>query len=105
MAITATIAPQCVRPGTPATIDVKTDPKAGVGYEAIYAGGKTGAAPPFGNGMGGNAGGYADAKGHYSNTWVVSPQAPLGPAYVVVAAVATGRKGQIKVPFKVAATC
>ena len=78
--VQATIEPSCILRGGTATITIVTQPKAGVAYHAVYAGTEGGAPPPYGHGHGGDAGGYTDAQGRYTSTWVVSPTAPVGPA-------------------------
>lgn len=57
---------------------------AAVAYLASYAHGKSGAPPPFGDGLGGNESGMTDSNGNYSAHWVVSPVTPIGPARVDV---------------------
>jgi hypothetical protein len=82
--VQGTVTPGCVRRGGTARISVVTVPKGAVGYHAIYAGTKGGAPPPFGYGYGGDGRGFANGEGHYTDTWVVSPNAPVGPARVDV---------------------
>lgn len=65
-------------------IVVRTQPKYAVAYNAEYAGTKGGAPPPYGSGYGGNDKGYPNPDGVYRSSWVVSPQAPAGPARVDV---------------------
>jgi hypothetical protein len=84
IAVSATVSPTCARRGDTMTIDVSTLGGAGVAYNAMYAGEESGAAPPYGNGHGGNNGGSADQRGHWTDTWVVGASAPEGAARVEV---------------------
>ncbi len=63
---------------------VETLPKSVVAYVAVYSDGKSGAAPPWGAGYGGNDGGHADSNGVYKSSWTISSTAPRGPAKVEV---------------------
>ena len=74
--VTASIDPACVSPGAAVTLSVHTQPKAYVIYQAIYSDGGSGAAPPYGKGYGGNAGGVAGPDGTYQSAWVVAANAP-----------------------------
>lgn len=82
--VAATVSPACVRPGDTATLTVRTEPGAGIGYQAVYSDGASGAAAPFGRGYGGNDKGKADDGGTFVSTWVVSNDAPRGRARVDV---------------------
>jgi hypothetical protein len=82
--VEATLSPLCVRPGGTMSIVVQTRPKYAVAYNAEYAGTQGGAPPPYGAGYGGNDKGYPNPDGVYRSSWVVSPQAPAGPARVDV---------------------
>jgi hypothetical protein len=82
--VEASVTPVCVRPGGTVNLFVQTRPKYAVAYHAVYAGTKGGAPPPYGHGYGGNDKGYANPDGVYRSSWVVSPQAPVGPARVDV---------------------
>lgn len=99
--ITATVTPSCVFPGTAVTLRVTTKPNAAIAYVAIYNGDKSGAAPPWGEGYGGNDKGDADGSGKWSSTWTVSATAPSGPARVMLVVGANGKQRSIDVPFTV----
>jgi hypothetical protein len=100
--IDAAVTPSCVVVGSTARLDVKTKPKGAVGFVAVYAGEKSGAAPPFGEGYGGNDKGTADGSGKWSSSWTVALNTPPGPAYVLLVVAYSGKQRQIKVPFTVA---
>jgi hypothetical protein len=101
--VTSEVTPSCIKPGSRATMTVKTEPQAAIAYHAMYAGSRGGAAPPFGSGYGGNDKGFADGEGRYSSSWIVSPQAPPGPARLDVVVAAPGdRWGYDDPPFWVA---
>lgn len=93
---------RCVRHGESMTIEVQTEPDASVAYHAVYAGEEGGAVPPYGEGHGGNGGDPADSEGRYSDTWVVGPDAPEGPARVDVAAAYYGEMTRMALEFEVA---
>jgi hypothetical protein len=97
----AVVTPTCVRAGGTATLTVATAPGAAIAYVAVYAGDKSGAEPPFGYGYGGNAGGYTDQSGGWTQTWTVRPDAPLGPAKVTVGAGSHQTNKQVDAPFTV----
>jgi len=99
--VSGTITPKCVRPGTQATIVVQTLSKSAVAYDTYYSNGKTGGQPPFGDGLGGNAGGMTDANGRYSSSWIVSANAPAGTAYARVVVGHAGASTETSVPFAV----
>ena len=99
--INASVSPSCVRAGGTATVTVVTAPRAAVGYVAEYAGRKSGAAPPFGYGYGGNAGGYTDQSGGWTQTWTIRADAPIGPANVIVAVASHQTHKQVNAPFTV----
>lgn len=102
VAVSASVAPTCVRPGGTITITIKTESQGGAAYNAFYSDGKSGAAPPYGEGYGGNNGGIADEGGTYTDTWTVAANAPTGPGRIdVVAGNSTGF-GETKVAFAVA---
>jgi hypothetical protein len=82
--VEARVTPVCVLPGGTMNLFVQTRPKYAVAYNAVYAGTKGGGPPPYGYGYGGNDKGYANPDGVYRSSWVVSPQAPAGPARVDV---------------------
>lgn len=101
---TASLEPACVAPGQSLTLTVNTGkPYAGLVYLAWYAGGKTGAPPPWGDGFGGNSGGPSDAAGLYSDTWVVRADAPVGKGRVDVTVVydSDGSERELQLPFVV----
>lgn len=101
--VDATVSPACIRPGGTASLSVKTEPRAGVAWHAIYAGSRGGAQPPFGSGYGGNDKGFTDEQGRYSATWAVSAQAPPGPGRVdVVVGTAEDKWGYDDPPFWIA---
>ncbi len=96
------VQPSCIRPGGKATLTVQTTPKAGIAYHALYAGTKGGAPPPFGSGYGGNDKGFVNDDGRYVSSWIVSPEAPAGPARVDVIVGWDGKWGYDDPPFWVA---
>jgi hypothetical protein len=97
----ASVSPRCVRAGEVVTVTVLTAPTAAIGYVAVYAGEKSGAAPPFGYGYGGNAAGYSDQSGTWTQTWTVRADAPVGPARTTVVAASHQTNKQVDVPFTV----
>lgn len=99
--IEASISPTCVPVGGTAKLTVKTVPRAAIAYVAIYANGKSGAEPPWGEGYGGNDRGNADFRGQWSATWVVSLTAPKGDAHVMLVVGSKGKQRSIDVPFSV----
>ncbi len=99
--ITAAITPACVLPGAVATLNVTTVPKAALAYVAIYAGEKSGAAPPWGEGYGGNDKGETNHEGRWVNSWTVALNAPTGPARVMLVVGSKGKQRSIDVPFSV----
>jgi endonuclease YncB( thermonuclease family) len=99
--ITAAVTPACVARGGTATLRVTTVPKAAIAYVAIYAGEKSGAAPPWGEGHGGNDKGESNHEGRWVNSWTVSLTAPTGPARVMLVVGAKGKQRSIDVPFSV----
>jgi hypothetical protein len=100
--IQAAVNPGCVASGAKVTLDVKTKGGAAVAFVAVYAGEKSGAAPPWGEGYGGNDKGWADGHGKWSTSWTVRVDTPPGPAYVQLVVGYGGKSRQIKVPFSVA---
>jgi hypothetical protein len=101
--VSATLDPECVRPGGSVTITIASEPHASVAYNAIYADGQAGAPAPFGANYGGNAGGPTGEEGLYRDTWTVAANAPSGPGHVeVVAGASGGGFGKTTVPFAVA---
>jgi hypothetical protein len=101
--VASEVTPACVTPGGRATVTVKTEPNIAVAYHAMYAGSRGGATPPYGSGYGGNDKGMTDGEGRYSSSWIVSPQAPPGPARLDVIVAAPGdRWGYDDPPFRVA---
>lgn len=81
LAITAELTETCVRPGGTQTVKVRTLSYAGVAFDTEYSDYLTGMQPGH---YGGNSGGFTDAEGTYSFTWVVAPNAPAGKATVLV---------------------
>jgi hypothetical protein len=101
--VTAHVTPTCVVAGRTATVTVKTARNAALAYVAVYAGEKSGAAPPFGYGYGGNADGYSSpVDGSWANTWTVRADAPTGKARVTVVVAWHQTSKQVDVPFTVA---
>jgi hypothetical protein len=101
--VSSEVTPACIKPGGRATMTVKTEPRSAVAYHAMYAGSRGGAVPPYGSGYGGNDKGYSDGEGRYSSSWIVSPEAPPGPARLDVVVAAQGdRWGYDDPPFWVA---
>jgi hypothetical protein len=80
---------------------VQTLSQSAVVFDTYYSNGKTGGTPPFGDGLGGNAGGMTDDNGRYTSTWVVSPKAPSGAAYALVVVSHGTSTTETKVPFAV----
>jgi hypothetical protein len=100
--IHATVAPTCVQAGSAAHLTVHTAPNAAVAYVAMYAGNKSGAVPPFGDGYGGNSEGYSSrTDGVWTDTWTVRADAPRGPAHVTVVVASHQTTKQVDVPFTV----
>jgi hypothetical protein len=89
------------------TLVVNTNPKAAVGYQAIYSDNHGGGPPPYGSGYGGNDKGLADDSGRMRSTWVISPSAPTGIARVDVVVGWQGKWGYQSLTFHVGpdATC
>jgi len=99
--VDAALEPTCVVAGGVVTLTVVTEPRASVGYEAVYSDGGTGTAAPVGAGYGGNNAGLAGPRGDYSDTWRVSPDAPRGRARVDVFVGYDSEFGYDGVPFRV----
>ena len=98
--VTAELQESCVKPGGSQTVNVRTEPEAGVAYDTEYADYSTGSMPGH---YGGNTAGYADGAGTWSSTWVVAPNAPAGKATVLVlVAKGTDGLGETKAVFTVA---
>lgn len=100
--ITATLSATCVERGGEVTLTVEAGHDTAVIYLAYYAGGENGAPPPYGDGHGGNDGDMTDGDAQYQDTWVVSPDAPVGPARVEVKAARHGESSTAVVRFEVA---
>lgn len=100
--VTADLTPTCTVPGGQFTIEIHTQPELLVTYHAIYEGEEGGAHEPFGEGHGGNNAGYADANGDYTDSWVVSADAPVGEGRVEVFAADGDKIGYIPVVFEIA---
>lgn len=71
----------CVRPGGSQSITIRSKPDAAVGYDSVYADGKSGMMEGH---YGGNMGGFTDKEGEWRDTWVVAAHAPSGPVQVNV---------------------
>jgi len=98
--------PDCVLRGTSVVLTVQTGVEnAAVGYVAFYANGKDGAKYPYGDDLGGNAGGMTDESGRYEDRFIVSAAAPAGKARVHIAVGFPGGNAQdfeeFDVPFRV----
>lgn len=65
-------------------IHVETSEPTGVLYLAHYSDGESGAAKPIGAGYGGNGSGFTDPAGRFTDRWMVSDAAPLGPGWIQV---------------------
>lgn len=91
--IDSVVEPSCVARGQKITLKVQTKPKAGIAYQAMYADGNAGTAPPFGKGYGGNDKGYSSDGGAFESSWVLSADAPPGPARVDVFVGYSGKWG------------
>lgn len=94
--------PRCVSPGETVEIDVITQAGAPLAYQAVYAGNKSGAEPPFGEGYGGNDDGFASDDGTFSDRWLVRLDAPRGAARVDVVVGWEGEFGYSDARFAVA---
>jgi hypothetical protein len=79
--LTAELKEACVPPGGKQVIVIRTEPKAGVAYDAVYSDGKGGATAGH---YGGNKGAQVDHTGTFTDTWVVAPNAPQGKVTVNV---------------------
>jgi hypothetical protein len=101
--IAAAVVPKCVTLGSAAKLTVHTVRKASIAFVAVYSNQKSGAAPPWGEGYGGNDKGTADTHGDWSASWTVAPQTPPGPAHVILVVGQNGKGRQIDVPFSVGA--
>lgn len=91
--VTSVIDPPCPSPGDKVTLKVDTKPKAAIAYQAMYADGNAGTAPPFGKGYGGNDKGYSSDSGHFESSWVLAPNTPPGRARVDVIVGFSGKWG------------
>ena len=100
--VEAHVSPACVTPGSKMVLEVETESEGAIGFQAVYAGNKSGADAPFGEGYGGNDKGTATKEGHWSNTWVVRADAPQGPARVDVVVGYMGEFGYTGPHFAVA---
>ena len=95
--VTASLAHQCVVPGTSQTITITTAPNSAVGYHSIYSDGKQGFDKDY---YGGNKSGLTDATGQYTDTWVIAPNAPAGKVTVdVVGLNQDGASGKTQLSF------
>jgi hypothetical protein len=82
--VESSVSPACVDRGGSVTLTVNTEPKAAIGFQAVYSDGRGGGGAPFGAGYGGNDKGIASGRGTFNATWVVSPEAPVGAGRVDV---------------------
>lgn len=98
----AVLTPVCIERGGRMTLELHTEPEAGVAYQAVYADGRGGAQEPYGGGYGGNDKGMAEPDGSFSSAWLVSPSAPVGRARVDVIIGYDGRWGYAGPEFRVA---
>ena len=99
--VDATLTPVCADNGTTMTLVVKTNPKASVGYQAIYSNGSGGGPPPYGRGYGGNGHGISDGSGNFRSSWVISESAPAGTARVDIVVGSEGKFGYESLTFHV----
>ena len=100
--VTAHVTPTCVVAGRTARVTVRTARNAALAYVAVYHGEKSGAAPPFGYGYGGNSDGYSSPQdGTWGDTWTVRADAPTGKARVTVVVAWHQTSKQVDVPFTV----
>jgi len=100
--IQVSLAAACVRPGTPQTITITTQPNAGVAYNSVYADGNN-SRDNKDNYYGGNKGGKTDATGKWSDSWTLSAKAAPGPVHVdVVGLASSGQSGYTTAGFAVA---
>jgi hypothetical protein len=102
LTITTDLTPACVRPGGTMHIVVHTgSPYAAVAYLAVYSNGKSGA-KQAGDDLGGNNGGMTAPNGDYTDSWVVSPKAPAGPARVEIRVGSPSGQQSASASFRVA---
>jgi len=99
--VEAVASPACVRPGSTLTLTISTEPKAAIGWQAVYSNGYGGADPPWGGGYGGNDKGTADDAGRFRTSYVVRPNAPFGPGHIDVVIGWKGKYGYDDPPFTV----
>lgn len=76
-------------------------PYAAVAYLAVYSNGKSGA-KQAGDDLGGNNGGMTAPNGDYTDSWVVSPKAPAGPARVEIRVGSPSGQQSASASFRVA---
>ena len=86
--LTARVSVACLRPGGTQTVTLTSEPKTNVGYDSVYADGKTGWSPDH---YGGSNKGETDASGQWQDTFVLKPGAP--PGKVEVNAIAGNARG------------
>ncbi len=98
-AVSARFGSACVRPGERQTITITTLPEAVVAYHAQYSDGKDALDPGY---YGGNSGGTTDARGVWTDSWVVSPAAPAGAVRVDVIGQSNDDRGYTLIFFDVA---
>lgn len=99
--ISGQLSPLCVQLGGTMSISILANPESPVAYNAVYDGEEGGSGPPYGEGHGGNASGMSTDDGRYSDTWVVSLNAPGGPARVDVVTAWNGEFEMLKLEFEV----
>jgi hypothetical protein len=68
----------CVKRGGRLLLLVKAPPEAAIAFQAVYSDGRAGTEEPMGAGYGGNGKGYSPATGEWTDTWLVSLDAPVG---------------------------
>jgi hypothetical protein len=98
--VTASLASTCVTPAGSQTLTIHTHPGYYLGFDTQYSDGKDGKQ------YGGVDTTQVPGTGVYTNTWVVSPQAPLGDAVVYIALSGMDHTSAFRqLYFKVASHC
>jgi hypothetical protein len=96
---TATMAAACVTPGGRQSLHLQAPPNYRVAFNAQYSDGGDGAR------YGGVGQGELDGSGQYSSTWLVAPDAPLGPVTVWIAVSGDDASAFRQPTFTVASHC